>query len=248
MTTHIVGIDCATKHQKVGVARATIENGQCKIVKARCCTAKETAASIIAGWHKASRLSLLALDAPLGWPSSLGTKLGEHEAGNHIDAKPDKLFHRMTDDAVKDRLDKRPLEVGANLIARTAKAALDLLHELRRETGEIIPLAWEMRVPERLSAIEVYPAATRLSLYPDVASRADKRDDRRQMIQTLAKTTDVSQVSQQAEESEHVFDALLCVVAAFEFINGRCVEPKNHEMALAKKEGWIWVGPKAITP
>jgi hypothetical protein len=73
------------------------------------------------------------------------------------------MFRRMTDDEIHRRLRKRPLEVGANLIARTAHSALKLLGEIRERTGLAIPLAWAPVEALPYRAIEVYPAATRSS-------------------------------------------------------------------------------------
>ena len=42
---------------------------------------------------------------------------------------------------VRDRIGKQSLDVGADRIARTAHAALQLLHELRGRLGKPIPLA-----------------------------------------------------------------------------------------------------------
>ena len=51
------------------------------------------------------------------------------------------LFRRQTDDDIHTRFRKRPLEVGANFISRTAVAALKLLQKLRTSTSMAIPLA-----------------------------------------------------------------------------------------------------------
>ncbi len=118
------------------------------------------AKDIIVRWQKKTPISLLALDAPLGWPTSLGETLIDHEAGQQVAVDSDKLFHRETDTRIKLPSGRKPLEVRANLIARTAKSALNLLYDLRNMTGESIPLVWEFSVPQQLSAIEVYPAAT----------------------------------------------------------------------------------------
>jgi len=45
----------------------------------------------------------------------------------------------MTDDEIFARLEKRPLDVGADRIARTVHAALALLEELGRLPGQPIP-------------------------------------------------------------------------------------------------------------
>jgi hypothetical protein len=77
--------------------------------------------------------------------------------------EPNELFRRATDDDIKLRLGKRPLDVGADRIARTAAAALKLLDRLRRETGRPIPLAWTPDEDPTWRAIEVYPVATRIA-------------------------------------------------------------------------------------
>ena len=38
---------------------------------------------------------------------------------------------------------------------------------------------------------------------------------------------------------KNIFDAVLCVLAAADFVKGDVIRPTNR--ALAKKEGWIWV-------
>ncbi len=88
--------------------------------------------AIVAEWAEAHSPVLLALDAPLGWPAALGVALAGHRAGGPLEHTPNRLFRRRTDDWVRSRFGKRPLEVGADLIARTAHAALALLEGLRQ--------------------------------------------------------------------------------------------------------------------
>ena len=101
--------------------------------------------------------TLLAIDSPLGWPVAMHLALCGHRAGEKITASPDKVFQRATDEFIKDKFGKKPLEVGANLIARTAHAACELLGERK------IPVRLKPGILKRLSAIEVYPAATLLA-------------------------------------------------------------------------------------
>ena len=77
--------------------------------------------------------------------------------------EPDHLFSRHTDRVVRARTGKRPLEVGADRIARAALRAVKVLGELRAETSLSLPLALTPGMPEEPSAIEVYPAATLLA-------------------------------------------------------------------------------------
>ena len=41
-----------------------------------------------------------------------------------------------------------------------------------------------------------------------------------------------------AIKSDHILDAILCVLAAADFVRGDVIMPKNE--AQAKQEGWIW--------
>jgi hypothetical protein len=106
------------------------------------CSKKHPPAALALEWLDQRDNVLIALDAPLGWPRALGACLQSHMAGAPLDSEANALFRRATDDEIKVRLSKRPLDVGADRIARTAVAALELLGALRRETGRPVPLAW----------------------------------------------------------------------------------------------------------
>ncbi len=244
MAIKITGIDCAVQSHKVGIAIASYELGKCRILSALRCDARRPPSEAVKAWHDKSPISLIALDAPLGWPEDLSTALSDHSAGFHISNSANKLFQRETDREIYQRLGKKPLDVGANFIARTAKAALDFLQEMRSLTGESIPLAWQMEAPEVLSAIEVYPAATlRSSGLPIVDyKKLPQVDGRRQIIDALPDWLNVSEVKESMLNSPDVLDAVLCVLAAVEFVNGNCVPPSNSR--IAKKEGWIWAGKR----
>jgi hypothetical protein len=62
--------------------------------------------------------------------------------------------------SISNIIDKQPLDVGADRIARTAHAALRLLQELRERTHMSIPLAWDRNFKPEVQAIEVYPAGS----------------------------------------------------------------------------------------
>ena len=79
---------------------------------------------------------LLALDAPLGWPEAMRTELRAHTAGGTLATARQRMFSRMTDRFVERSTGKRPLDVGANLIAKTAHWALELLEQIR-EVGVV---------------------------------------------------------------------------------------------------------------
>ena len=104
-----------------------------------------------------------------------------------------------------------------------------LLDELRKSTGRQIPLAWAPVERERWRVIEVYPAATRISHgAPDVGGS----------LKGLEKLIDYSSVSLTLEKSKDAADAVVCVLAAADFLTGRAIAPLDRE--LASLEGWIW--------
>lgn len=199
----LIGIDCATQPRKVGLALGQWD-GRTVQVQA-CCTgnAKASPLDIINAWLQQQGNALLALDAPLGWPQPLGDVLNRHQAGAGMGFSSNRLFRRHTDDAIQQRFGKRPLEVGANFISRTAVAAL--------------------------AAIEVYPAATRL---------AHGSAGRGGSIEGLEHRLDCSALNGELPRSADAIDALLCLVAAADFLEGLACPPED--LALAMTEGWIW--------
>ncbi len=156
----VVGIDCATDPKKVGIALADCDESRCALVAVELGESQELLAGRIASWLPPSGPALLALDAPLGWPASLGPALVRHAAGEPVGQNPNLLFRRGTDRFVKEEIGKQSLDVGADRIARTAQAALRLVADVRKLTGHPIPLAWSPSMPDGPAAIEVYPAAT----------------------------------------------------------------------------------------
>ena len=120
---HIIGVDCATQHKKVGLALGELTGQSVRLLTVDA----GNPAEIISAWCERATPRLIALDAPLGWPIALAEGLKSHSAGQPLEVSPDELFNRATDRAIEERLGKKPLEVGANLIARTAVSALVLL-------------------------------------------------------------------------------------------------------------------------
>ena len=225
----LLGIDCATVPRKTGLALAEFREGAVNILRCATATKREPPAKIATDWLQDYDDVLIALDAPLGWPKALGPQLSAHKAGSPIKSLANELFRRATDIAIKQRLGKQPLEVGANFIARTAVAALALLDQIRISTGRPIPLAWALEERDRWRAIEVYPAATRLSYgLPDVGGSLDGLDE-------LLNCTSVLPV---LTNSKDATDAAVCVLAAADFLRGYAIAPTDKETAYV--EGWIW--------
>jgi predicted RNase H-like nuclease len=156
----LIGVDCATEDNKIGLAAGEYETGSVHVRKVTVCAQERPAALTIAEWLYERAPALLAFDAPLGWPEALGRSLMAHRAGETITISPNDMFRRATDRFIQKHLRKTPLDVGADRIARTAHAALRLLGDLRERLRAPIPLAWAPTSTDGLVAIEVYPAAT----------------------------------------------------------------------------------------
>ncbi|MEM7433991.1 MAG: DUF429 domain-containing protein [Myxococcota bacterium] len=194
--------------------------------------------------------TLLALDAPLGWPAAMTAALADHRAGGPLSGSANAIFRRRTDDEVAEALGKRPLDVGADRIARTAHAALGFLARLRKATGLPIPLAWRPGEVVRASAVEVYPAGTLASRgLPSAGYKGASAQATSVRVAILEKLPEI-QADPVAvglmKQSDHALDAALCAVAAFDFLHAPVLEPEDLERAT--REGWIWVRATAEAP
>ena len=190
--------------------------------------------------------TLLAIDAPLGWPAALSVGLAKHLAGEEITTEPNSMFRRYTDRFIQERIGKTPLDVGADRIARTAHSALSLLGALRRRLNYNIPLAWSQDDCRRISAIEVYPAAT-LRAHSINTKGYKKRSnlaERDAMIERLHSLASFPEHIEVLRDSVDALDAVVCLVAGADFLQGLAMPPSD--LALAKQEGWIWVSSRAV--
>lgn len=243
--TRVIGVDCATNPKNVGLALCTIIEGHPRIEEVTTGKTWPAIDELVASW--ATRPTLFALDAPLGWPVPLGESLHVHVAGASFDHPPNAMFRRSTDDAIAERLGKRPLDVGADRIARTAHVALAFLTRLRKKLDAPIPLAWEPAPIDSFAAIEVYPAGTlaaRNLPHSGYKGAADAASSRRREL-TSAVAEQLAFDARSADEmtrTDHALDAALCVCAGLDFLVGDAVPPPD--LGVAKREGWIWVGSR----
>jgi hypothetical protein len=245
----IIGIDCATDAARVGRCVAVERAGQCHVNFVDAGSNQEDVADKVASWLASATKALLALDAPLGWPCPMGEALASHQAGQAIMVRgkavgAHALFRRETDRFVKKQLEQQPLDVGADRIARTAHWALTLLTHLRKKSGLPIPLAWNPNYPERVAAIEVYPAATlKAHGIPHRGyKKSDKIAERKTIIDKLRQKIQLPAVTKDMERNPDALDAAVCVLAGHDFLCGEAYPPENLE--LARHEGWIWVRSK----
>jgi predicted nuclease with RNAse H fold len=235
----IVGVDCAAQWTHTGVSVATYENDCVTIGEAW--KGRKDLPERLCNILIAADTALLALDAPLGWPAALGSHLLHHSAGCELSELPDQLFSRETDRFVQEQTGKKPLEVGADKIARAAAGALRLLAELRSRTGTSIPLAWTRRFSGETRAIEVYPAATMLgwNFKPPSYKKPARRKERAAIVRWLGERIDVAECAPSLERSDDVLDSALCVLAGADFLRGDTFHPPDP--ARARREGWIWL-------
>jgi predicted nuclease with RNAse H fold len=105
-----------------------------------------------------------------------------------------------------------------------------------------IDLAWSSTFAGPVAAIEVYPAGTLRAHgihergYRDPgASRSRVR-----ILDEARRRMDVDrEVDAAAAAHTDALDAVLCLLAAHDFLSGDVIRPENE--SLARKEGWIWM-------
>lgn len=240
----IIGIDCATAREKTGLALARPFEDGWRLEAAQSGREVEPSA-VLVEWVSQARRPLLCLDAPLGWPLAMGQVLNGHRAGEALPAEADRLFHRRCDDFIQTRTGCRPMEVGANFIARTALAAVKLLAAVREGTGRRLPLLWHHEVGDEGGVIEVYPAATlRMHGLPwrryKPAAALDRRDELIEgWSERLFPPGEHSPARQAMRAQADVLDAAHCVLAGIDFLHGQAMPPPRLDDDLAV-EGWIW--------
>ena len=252
---HVIGIDwAATDEAKCGLALGHVVEGTVQILDVLTGrnTAGKRSAPHVAEWLRQHPDTLVAIDAPLGWPSKLAVAVAAHIAGEPLGkmVETSAFFSRETHRFVHRHFRKSPLEVGADRIARTAFSALCLLDDLREATGLPLQLAW---APTERGVIEVYPAATPkvMATKPRLApyKKPDQVDARRSSVELLGRHVRwTASHAERAIASDHVLDAVVCVVAGADFASGDALGPPPELLDLALREGWIWIRrPRDLT-
>jgi len=262
----VIGIDMAVDRRSVAVARATYHDADATFVIDRLELGRDRPAPgspdrlrqtvdalTPALTAMVSPPTLVAMDAPLGWPAGLAPSLAHHEAGRPLPIgieERDRLFVRRTDRAVTDRFTRaglalRPLEVGADRIARTAQAALALLDAAFPGA----PAYWPDRPPPPVAVVETYPAATLAALRGSRArgyKGAKGFDARRVLFASLVELGGTGEhridpgLAPACIASDHALDAVVCALAGVDVARGRARAPDPIDEEL-RREGWIWV-------
>ncbi len=236
----LIGLDCATDHRKVGLAMGTYDE-QLHIHVARVARNPDDIATSIVDWLSQQDDAVLAIDAPLGWPKALGEALSSHVAGGPLPFEAHALFRRDTDREIKRRIGQQSLDVGADRIARTAHAALATLSAVRERVD--VAMGWTPGAVKGRQAIEVYPAATlkAMGLMAKGYRGSEQRDVRLELIDELGIAMLADEARANAADSDHVFDAIVCVCAGVDYAKASAVAPRDGD--LARREGWIWCRP-----
>ena len=235
----ILGIDAAVDPRNTGFAVARAGENQWRIETLETGTRAMPLADAIIERLSPEHPTLVAIDAPLGWPAPLARALSNHTAGAPLSLDPETGFARETDRFVREKTGLKPLDVGADRIARTAAAALTLIEALRTRTGQRLLLLSSPEEAETGGLIEVYPAAT-LKQH-DLPHRGYKKPhatrERMAITDGISSKVDLGPCRQTCIDSDHCLDAVLCVLTAIDFMNGDCCSPFNNSL---RKEGWIW--------
>lgn len=238
----IVGVDAATLPGRTGLARGWLEGDRVTVAEAGVGARGRSPVAVLASWLREGP-ALVAVDAPLGWPAPLARGLSNHRAGQPLLGDPSTLFRRLTDRRAHERTGKFSLEVGADRIARTARAALTLLHEVGESLGRPIPMAWSSA--DALPAvIEVYPAATLRALGLRAGGYKRALRAREVLVERLGAhcTLPDSRPDQVGSllHTDDALDAAVCVLSGGLFLQGRCRGPEPAEEEQARQEGWMW--------
>jgi hypothetical protein len=239
MNTTIIGIDCAVQPRSVGLALGYFDGDRTHLQSVSGgLSEKEAVIKTVAAWISVDSPTLLALDAPLGWPAAFREVFNTHQAGASIAVpEPNLMFRRLTDRVIRCAVGKQSLDVGADRIARTAFAALDLLQQLRQQTGQTIPLIWKPLRSPICGAIEVYPAATLKAC--NIDSTGYKKRNGRHARQYVLKELERSQIidlppdpsyTGLMEENDDALDAGICVLAGTDFLRRQVIQPTKSKI------------------
>jgi len=64
---------------------------------------------------------------------------------------------------------------------------------------------------------------------------------RRTIIKSLESQIRISADKELIQVNDDALDAVICVLAGYDFLMGKVITPSQDALECAKKEGWIWV-------
>jgi len=234
----VIGVDSAVQEKDNGLVLCNYHDNKLELVDKW--ERNGTVTTKILSWIGNAEQTLIAIDSPLGWPFEFTNSLATHKAGVPIEIGANDFFKRQTDLQIATEFNKRPLEVSADRIARTAFYTLDRIGKLRRETSRSIKLLWKFGEDFDIGFIEVYPASTILANGLSITGYKKEQSLRHNLLDELQKeyrlnnpnTIDVFKI-------EHDFDALVCCFSGVDFIEKRSIQYDSLSERI-QKEGWIW--------
>ena len=251
----LIGVDCATEAGRTGLALAEFDGKSCRLLDVKVGSKSCDPASQLCEWISDDSPTLIALDAPLGWPDGFGSKLSRHKAGRPIKRTCRKaFFDRETDRVVRIESGQKPLSVGADKIARVSFVTMEILEKVRQNQKrklQDVSMAWTPDI-HGVQAIEVYPAATlKMYKYPHQKykdkdrKKYDHWNTREEIIKNLNRhfkpRIKQSHKNRMLDDPD-ALDAVVCILAGLDFLKGEARGPESDlERAKAEKEGWIWV-------
>ena len=273
--TRIIGIDCAADPRNIAVASAVGDGEELTVGEvffgergrddSRTDRLKSLATRITDLIPTGVR-TLLALDAPLGWPVALRRALAAEgtagtAAGIPEEAREDAnhMFRRCTDRFVALATGKTPQSVGASLVASVTHTALRLIDMIADDCGDRVsmthtPLDDPDKFRENVHLIEVYPALAGPRFFAD-PSLGDWRAVAGK-LKKFKKESDWNTVAKQLQEclqivcdplphevendrrrlSDHGLDAILCAWTGQQFLQRKCVSPQRAEVEITDQD------------
>jgi len=171
----------------------------------------------------------IGIDAPFGWPAPFAENVAHWQYKYWNNELRDQMRFRETDKAVRQRIGKWPLSVSTDLISLPAMRAMALLNRhgiVDKSGGEG-------------GFYEVYPAASLIVW--NLLEKGYKRDldARKRMLNRIHNAFPHLQLSDICAKTDDNLDALVAALSAREAAQGNSVLPKENQIPLAKKEGWI---------
>lgn len=182
----IIGIDCAANPMRIGVVFAHQEADGVAVERmtfgrpggVRWRRITELAETISSGIDR-HRPTLLAIDAPLGWPVAMSGALASHSVGSSIGIVEDPrlFFRRLTDRFVQRVTGKRALDFGTSFIASAAHAALRIVGQTEGHPRVALEPLRSPATPETVVAIEVHAALALPLLVSDESASTNTKWD-----------------------------------------------------------------------
>ncbi len=241
-SVQLIGVDCAVAPENTGLCLCRYEDNRIYVLEG-VSGADLSPAERVSGWYKEDVPLILGLDAPLGWPVSLGDSLKTHTAGESIEVDANTLFRRFTDDFTAGTIGKRPMDVGADRIARTAKAALNLLADLRDRLGCELPLGWNPGENRASAVLETYPAAWLKvnGLKFQGYKKKYQREERKEILAGLSSRIVMECSAEPFLDDADILDSLLCNLISTDYLEGNVYFVPEEKTEIVRREGWIWL-------